>query len=126
VEGSQRQVKKLLKSYLIIKPACMLDQALELQIKIMYAFEEQYSEARSRSMTLDLSQALSPAQHKDMGLQLKYRFLQATDTGKVVPIGDQSKSATSGAAEVIIAFEGRKGSGFEHCQRVTQPLAGGS
>ena len=55
MEGSQRQVKKLLKSYLIIKPACMLDQALELQIKIMYAFEEQYSEARSRSMTLDLS-----------------------------------------------------------------------
>lgn len=26
VEGSQRQVKRLLKQYLVVKPACMLDQ----------------------------------------------------------------------------------------------------
>lgn len=30
VEGSQRQVKRLLKQYLIIKPACLLDQQLTL------------------------------------------------------------------------------------------------
>lgn len=86
VEGSQRQVKRLLRQYLIVKPACMLDQSLELDIKVMYAFQEKYSEAHSRSLSLDLSQALNPSTYTDVQLQLKYRFLHVTDTGDLVPI----------------------------------------
>ena len=68
VEGSQRQVKRLLRQYLIVKPACMFDQTLELQLKIMYASDGQYSDAHSRSLSLDLSQAVTPS--SDASVQL--------------------------------------------------------
>jgi hypothetical protein len=61
VEGSQRQVKRLLRQYLIVKPACMFDQTLELQLKIMYAADGQYSDTHSRALSLDLSQAVTPS-----------------------------------------------------------------
>ena len=55
-------------------------------MKVMYAFHEQYSEAHSRNLSLDISQALAPAADSELQLQLKYRFLHVTDTGDLVPI----------------------------------------
>lgn len=104
----------------------MFDQTLELQMKIMYASQDHYSEAHSRSVTLDLSQAMSPDDDKELQLQLKYRFLHVTDTGDLVPIYNSAQSVTASAAEVLISFQGHKGSGFERCQPLTQLLARGS
>ena len=39
----------------------MFDQTLELQLKIMYAADGQYSDTHSRALSLDLSQAVTPS-----------------------------------------------------------------
>jgi hypothetical protein len=104
VEGSQRQVKRLLRQYLVVKPACMLDQSLTLEVKVMYATQDQYSEAHSRSSSFDVTQAVNPNTYTDVQLQLKYRFLHVTDTGDLVPIYNSAQSVTASAAEVAVTF----------------------
>lgn len=56
IEGSQRQLKSLLKKYLILKPACLFDAAINVEMKIMYAFDGQYSEGHTRTVNVDVAQ----------------------------------------------------------------------
>lgn len=80
----------------------MFDPSLELQLKIMYATDGQYSETHSRTWTLDVSQSQVP--DENVQLQLKYRFLHVTDTGDLVPIYNSAQSVTASAAEVYLTF----------------------
>ena len=56
IEGSQSQLKSLLKKHIAVKPACLLDSSLQLNLKVMYALQGQYSEAHTRSVSIDLAQ----------------------------------------------------------------------
>jgi hypothetical protein len=56
----------------------------------MYAFQGQYSEAHTRSVSIDLAQIAQDQPKYDH--QVKYRFLHVTDTGDLVPIYSASQS----------------------------------
>lgn len=70
----------------------MLDQTLELQMKIMYSFNENYADHFTRSVNIDISQVKSDYLEKDINYQMKYRFLHVTDTGDLVPIYNSAQS----------------------------------
>lgn len=126
IEGSQRQLKSLLKKYLILKPACLFDAAINVEMKIMYAFEGQYSEGHTRTVNIDVAQVQKQIKRQELDHQLKYRFLHVTDTGDLVPIFSKAQSINAGAGDVLLAFKGVEGSGFEQCEVTTQTLTRGS
>lgn len=37
VEGSMKQLRNLFKNYLIVKPACLFDSTIKLDVKVMFA-----------------------------------------------------------------------------------------
>jgi hypothetical protein len=61
VEGSIKQLKHLLKTNLVVKPPCLFDESIKVNIKVMYATGSketghEYSDKRSRDITVELSQ----------------------------------------------------------------------
>ena len=60
-------------------------------MKIMYSFQDSYSEANTRTLNMDISQVVVHDFEKDLALQMKYRFLHVTDTGDLVPIYNQAQ-----------------------------------
>jgi hypothetical protein len=52
--------------------------------------------------------------------------LHVTDTGDLVPIFSKAQSINAGAGDVLLAFKGIAGSGFEQCEPTTQTLTRGS
>lgn len=42
VEGSIKQLRNLLKNYMIVKPSCLFDESIKIDIKVMYALDGQY------------------------------------------------------------------------------------
>ena len=39
-----KQLKNLLKNHIIVKPACLFDQSIKLEAKVMFAQNGKYSE----------------------------------------------------------------------------------
>lgn len=61
-------------------------------MKIMYSFQDSYSDVHSRSLAIDISQVVvHDFNEDDLSLQMKYRFLHVTDTGDLVPIYNQAQ-----------------------------------
>ena len=48
LEGSMKQIKNFLKSNIVVKPACMYDSSIKVDIKVMYAMNGQYNDKNSR------------------------------------------------------------------------------
>lgn len=55
IEGSIRQLRNFLKKHLIIKPACLFDTLINLDMQIMYAVNGQYSDNHATSLVFDLN-----------------------------------------------------------------------
>jgi hypothetical protein len=55
VEGSIKQLRNLLKNYMIVKPSCIFDESIKLDIKVMYAVDGQYSETHSRAVAYEIA-----------------------------------------------------------------------
>lgn len=56
VEGSMKQLRSLFKQYLIVKPACLFDSTIKMDVKVMFAQDGQYSESHTRSSSFEFSQ----------------------------------------------------------------------
>jgi hypothetical protein len=56
LEGSMKQLKNLLKNNIVVKPSCMYDTSIKVDIKIMYAINGQYNDKNSRSVEFELAQ----------------------------------------------------------------------
>ena len=55
VEGSIKQLRNLLKSHMIVKPSCLFDESIKIDIKVMYAIDGQYAESRSRAVSYEVA-----------------------------------------------------------------------
>ncbi len=55
LEGSIKQLKNLLKNYLIVKPSCLFDSTIKIDIKVMFAKNGQYSESYSRTVQSEMA-----------------------------------------------------------------------
>ena len=56
LEGSMKQLKNLLKNHILVKPACLFDSSVKLDVKIMYAINGQYNDKNSRAVSFELAQ----------------------------------------------------------------------
>jgi len=56
LEGSVQLLKNILSKNIAVKPPCLFDGNIVVNIKVMYAVNGQYSEKRSRDLSLDISQ----------------------------------------------------------------------
>ena len=57
LEGSQKQLKNMLKNHLLVKPGCLFDNAITLSIKVYYmSTPGTYSEAHTRSVDYEMAQ----------------------------------------------------------------------
>lgn len=81
----------MLKSNLIVTPACLFDAKINVNAKVMYALGKEYSDRRSREVSVDIAQIQkSQSVRSELTHMYKYRFLHLNDNGDVVPIYDQS------------------------------------
>lgn len=55
LEGSMKQLKSLLKNNIVVKPACMYDSSINVDIKVMYALNGQYNDKNSREVNYELA-----------------------------------------------------------------------
>jgi hypothetical protein len=56
VEGSIKQLRNLLKNFMIVKPSCLFDESIKIEIKVMYAVDGQYAEKYSRAVSYEVAQ----------------------------------------------------------------------
>jgi len=123
LEGTIRQVKGLLKSYLIVKPSCMFDSKIEVKFKVSYFENGKFNEKNTREVSVNLAQVQARKQEKEF--QQKYRFLVQEDA-QLRSLYSLEKAAPGGAGDLIITISGLPGSGFEYCDATQQTLARGS
>lgn len=117
LEGSIKQLKSMLKNNLVVTPACLFDTNIKVNVNIMYADGKEYSDKRSRDVTVDIAQIQKqPGAKSELTHMYKYRFLHMNDNGDVVPIYDQGQDSRGGAGDLVLTFRGLPGSGFEYCE----------
>ena len=109
-----------------MKPACLWDASITLQIKVSFASNGQYSEGHTKSIELELAQIQKAAIRSELDHEYKYRFLYVSDHGDVLPLYDRKQTGTAGAGQLLLTFSGHPGSGFEHCEAERQALTYGS
>lgn len=109
-----------------MKPACLWDNSLRLEIKVSFASNGQYSESHTKSIELELAQIQKAAIRSELDHEYKYRFLYVSDHGDIVPLYDRNQGAVAGAGALLLAFSGHPGSGFEHCEATIQAVTSGS
>jgi hypothetical protein len=119
VEGSMKQLRNLFKNNLIVKPACLFDSTIKLEVKAMFAQDGQYSESHTRSRSFELSQVQKANVRSELDHNYKYRFLHVNDAGDIVPLYSPSQTIAGGAGDLMLTFTGHKGSGFEFCDVTT-------
>jgi tmRNA-binding protein len=49
-------LKNLLKNNLVVVPACLFDTNIKVNFKVMYAVGKEYSDKRTREVSVDISQ----------------------------------------------------------------------
>ncbi len=49
-------MKHLLKYNLIVKPACLFDSSIKVEIQVLFSDNGQYNNGKSRQITADLTQ----------------------------------------------------------------------
>ena len=126
VEGSIRQLRNLLKKHIIVKPACLFDTLINLDMKIMYASNGQYSDNHAKSLVFDLNQLMKQAKRQEFDHFIKYRFLYQAENGDIKPLYDKNQIVKGGAGDLLLTFSGHPNSGFEHCDVEIQSLTRGS
>lgn len=98
-----------------------------MNIKVQYAEGKEYSDKRTRDVSVDISQIQKhEAVRSELNHMYKYRFLHLNDNGDVVPIYDQSQTVNGGAGDLVLTFKGLPNSGFEYCEPTMQSLTRGS
>ena len=121
-----KQLKNLLKNHIIVKPACLFDQSIKLEAKVMFAQNGKYSEKHSRQVSFEMAQIQKASVRSELDHQYKYRFLALKDNGDLMPLYDPSQVVPGGAGDILLTFYGFQGSGFEFCDVTTQTLTRGS
>ena len=87
LEGSQKQLKNMLKNHLLVKPGCLFDNAITLNIKVYYmSTPGTYSEAHTRNVEYEMAQIQKSSIRMELDHQYKYRFLAMSDSGDIVPL----------------------------------------
>jgi hypothetical protein len=71
---------------MIVKPSCLFDESIKIDIKVMYAIDGKYSETHSRSVSYEVAQIQSANIRQELDHQYKYRFLYMGDNGDILPI----------------------------------------
>ena len=93
----------------------------------MYAQGKEYSEQRTREVTVDISQVeKNQAVRSELTHMYKYRFLYLNDKGDVIPIYDSKQTLNAGAGDLLLTFSGIPNSGFAGCEPTGQSLTRGS
>ena len=126
LEGSIKQLRKLLRQHLVVKPPCLLDKSIRLYAKVSYALNGQYSDGRSRDVQMDMSQIRKAGPRQEYDHFYKYRFLYQDEQGNIQALYDKTQDITGGAGDLLLKFRGMPGSGFEFCEETTQSLTRGS
>lgn len=116
LEGSIKQLKSMLKNNLVVTPACLFDSNIKVNINVMYADGKEYSDRRTRDLSVDITQIQKSSVKSELTHMYKYRFLHLNDNGDVVPIYDQGQTSVGGAGDLVLTFKGLPGSGFEFCE----------
>lgn len=120
-------MKGLLKNNLVVTPPCLFDNKINVNVKVMYAVGREYSDKRTRELTVDLSQIQKQQTvRSELTHMYKYRFLYMNDNGDVTPIYDKTQTIPGGAGDLLLTFKGLPGSGFEYCEPMKQTLTRGS
>ena len=127
VEGSMKQLRNLFKNHLVVKPACLFDTTIKLDVITRFANNDgRYQENDSRTRSFELSQVQKASVRSELDHNYKYRFLHVNEAGDILPLYSPSQTIAGGAGDLMLTFTGHKGSGFEYCDATTQTLTRGS
>ena len=118
IEGSIRQLKNLLKSHLLVKPACMFDSNIQVKFHVSFATNGKYNDKNTRETTVQLASIQTAAIRSEFDHEYKYRFLVKDDSNNVTPLYDKNQIVNGGAGDLMLTFTGHAGSGLEYCDPV--------
>lgn len=126
IEGTVKQLKAMLKNNLIVKPACMFDQSIKIDIHVSFAANGKYSDQHSRQVSFELAQVQKAVIRSELDHEYKYRFLTMDEAGNITPLYSKDQTINGGAGDLMLTFTGFAGSGTEYCDITTQTLTRGS
>lgn len=116
LEGTIKQIKSFLRSYVVVKPACMLDNHIKVDFTIKYSRNGRYNDKYVREVTQNLTQVEQQSRRQELDHQYKYRFLVYDETNNnIKPLFSKDQTITGGAGDLMIVVTGIPGSGFERC-----------